>query len=117
MACRHFTAEEEAQIVQWANSDMSRGEIARRLEREPSSIWNCIARLRAQGIAIKAGSRHAPRPKGVGNAPWNLRIQPTQRRCLCCQKAFLSEGAHNRLCVTCRGKSVDCFSAPSRVMR
>lgn len=26
----------------------------------------------------------------------------TQRNCLCCRKAFMSEGPHNRMCDTCR---------------
>ena len=28
------------------------------------------------------------------------------RACLCCKKSFLTQGAHNRLCTTCRVKSV-----------
>jgi hypothetical protein len=28
----------------------------------------------------------------------------TTRPCLCCQKPFKSEGAHNRLCDPCRGR-------------
>ena len=27
-----------------------------------------------------------------------------QRPCMCCEKTFLSEGKHNRLCDTCRTK-------------
>jgi len=34
------------------------------------------------------------------------RLATTQRQCLCCGKPFASQGPHNRLCSTCRAKSV-----------
>lgn len=30
--------------------------------------------------------------------------QPTHRNCLKCDREFISEGPHNRLCLPCRGK-------------
>lgn len=36
-------------------------------------------------------------------------LEPKVKRarvCLCCNRTFNSEGAHNRLCTTCRAKSV-----------
>ena len=30
-----------------------------------------------------------------------------ERSCMCCKAVFTSEGAHNRLCATCRTKSND----------
>lgn len=38
-----------------------------------------------------------------------------QRACLCCGKAFLSEGAHNRLCDACRRLSGNPFDVPHAV--
>ena len=35
--------------------------------------------------------------------------QPRERACLCCGHRFMSEGAHNRLCTSCRHRSDDGF--------
>ncbi len=32
--------------------------------------------------------------------------QRVKRRCMCCGREFMSDGPHNRLCVTCRKKSL-----------
>ncbi len=34
------------------------------------------------------------------------RLATTQRACLCCGKPFASQGAHNRLCTSCRARRV-----------
>lgn len=33
-----------------------------------------------------------------------------ERKCLCCNRPFLSQGAHNRLCTPCRGKTVSPYA-------
>lgn len=48
---------------------------------------------------VKGGSKE-PRCAKV------LRLPTTPRACLCCGKSFASQGPHNRLCSTCRAKSV-----------
>lgn len=35
--------------------------------------------------------------------------QRRDRACMCCGREFLSEGAHNRLCSSCRNKSTSPF--------
>lgn len=39
--------------------------------------------------------------------------RPQTRKCMCCREEFFSEGIHNRLCQSCRGKS-DALGAPQR---
>lgn len=52
------------------------------------------ALMRAEKMAVdRARGRHKP------------------RACLCCGQRFLSEGAHNRMCPPCRGRSV-AFDGP-----
>lgn len=36
--------------------------------------------------------------------------RPGLRKCLCCGRDFMSEGAHNRLCLTCRQKDVSPYA-------
>ena len=36
-----------------------------------------------------------------------LKLLGTERPCMCCLNPFLSEGIHNRLCISCRNKSAD----------
>ena len=39
----------------------------------------------------------------------------TERACMCCGKAFQSEGAHNRLCGACRNRSSSPYDTPAIV--
>jgi len=113
---RPFTEAEDAQIVRWAELEVPRAEIARRLGRDSNSVFARIRRLLGRGVEIKAGSLHAPRPKQAATHAQRMK-KSSWRNCMCCQKRFLSEGAHNRMCTACRGKSTDCFSSPARVSR
>ena len=42
-----------------------------------------------------------------------LSRRPQTRKCMCCREEFFSEGIHNRLCQSCRGKG-DALGAPQR---
>lgn len=111
-----YTEAEDVQIVRWAELDVPRAEIARRLGREVNGVFKRIRLLMGRGMSIKASTPNAPRPKQA--ATYARRMQKSGwRDCMCCKKRFMSEGAHNRLCVTCRGKSTDCFSRPVRINR
>lgn len=50
------------------------------------------------------------RPKGVRAVCDDGLVVPEKRAsvrtCLCCRREFISQGFHNRLCTTCRAKSV-----------
>ena len=46
---------------------------------------------------------------------YTSRLKP--RACLCCQKEFLSEGAHNRLCNDCRQSDDDASYAVAPIRR
>lgn len=53
-------------------------------------------------IAIQTAlSRFDITKGGAGNQPKNL-SGPTQRKCMSCQKPFMSEGIHNRRCSNCK---------------
>ncbi len=53
--------------------------------------------------ARSARSTRPTRPTSV------LHRRTTTRACLRCGRRFKSEGAHNRLCAICRGRSVSPF--------
>lgn len=116
MAGRNFTEEEDALIVRWADEGMTRIEMAERLGRSESGVFWRIRRLLGTGVAVAPANPNAARPKGAAIAR-QLGKKSTWRNCMCCRKRFLSEGAHNRLCTSCRNISVDCFSAPAPVLR
>lgn len=72
-----------------------------------------VARLKKRGLNI---TQIAPM---IGMTPDGLRqwlyksagprlsasFRLSQRNCMCCREAFMSEGAHNRLCADCRRES------------
>lgn len=63
-----------------------------------------------------AGQPAAPRPAKADAPPLPRRQRGTTvRKCLCCQQPFNSEGPMNRLCGTCRTRSVGPYDAPAVV--
>lgn len=113
---RPFTEEEDALICRWAAQGMTRTEMAERLDRGNASVFRRIRRLLGMGVAVAPATSNVTRTKGAGIAR-RLGKKSSWRNCMCCRKRFPSEGAHNRLCTSCRNLSVDCFSAPAPVLR
>lgn len=107
---RHvFTPEDDAALLRLIAEGRTYREIGRELNRNPGSVGVRLARLRAiaSGV-VKAKPCHPPRPKPIAQGVSMPAVQ--QRPCLCCRRPFFSQGPHNRLCMTCRGKSISPFA-------
>ena len=48
---------------------------------------------------------------------WDAKHKRQNRPCMCCGKAFASEGIHNRLCGSCRHHSDSANASPYRIIR
>lgn len=54
----------------------------------------------------------------TGRVTRDSRAKSTLRPCLCCRQDFPSQGAHNRLCPSCRRQNDDTvFTTPAVVLR
>jgi hypothetical protein len=97
---RRFTPEEDACLVDLRRQGYTHQQIMLALGRARCSIQARLKILAAAGedITIQPYTRREPPPEFS-----QIR---TTRPCLCCNKLFPSEGPHNRLCGTCRTKSL-----------
>ncbi len=79
-----------------------------------SSIQKALYQLLAEG---RVERRVVTPAAGAAVVEWHARdpVSAVRRRdktvrpCLCCQRAFISDGAHNRLCAVCRRKRLTAF--------
>lgn len=76
--------------------------IAARMECAPSLISR-----KASEIGLKS------RKSSSALADRKPIIQTMARSCLCCERSFYSQGAHNRLCANCRQSSNLDYATPS----
>lgn len=84
------------------------------------NAWHDVLRLRAEGASLAEIAERTGVPKstlhkrlgGLRNGALKARCR---RACLCCGTAFLSEGAHNRLCHGCRKQSSNPYDLPATV--
>lgn len=102
---RGWSTREDQLLFTLLRSRMKHVEIAATLRRPPSSIASRIETLTHQGRMFHRDHLSPAAP----SAP-TLRKPRRQRLCMCCGKTFLSEGAHNRLCTTCRALSVSPYA-------
>jgi IS30 family transposase len=59
-----------------------------------------------QGMTKRQIARVLGRPESSVHTRAEIVNKSTQqRKCMCCEKSFSSEGPHNRLCTSCRNKS------------
>lgn len=77
-----FSEAEDMFLGQLLAQGLKPCQIARRMDRAESSVYR-----RIQFLGLGPGQQ-----------------QKTKRNCMCCQKEFLSDGPHNRLCTRCRSK-------------
>lgn len=64
--------------------------------REEGTYWGVFIGNAMQGKWVAKRSTAESFAKAINTA---------QRPCMCCRRLFLSEGAHNRLCYTCRRRA------------
>lgn len=87
MGCRHdaraWTPEEDAELAKYLKANIPKPQIARAMGRADSSIYRRVSLL-----------EKSTKP----------------RLCMCCRKAFNSEGPHHRLCGTCRTKNLSPYA-------
>ena len=74
---------------------MTLTELSRELQLSNSGLGRWFA---GQGLSLKWDA--------LQELEWQPPKQMKQRRCLCCNAAFISEGFGNRLCASCRQSSV-----------
>jgi len=53
-------------------------------------------------------ARMKQRPQRTSRTP----VKKVRRPCLKCRRQFLSEGAHNRICLSCKKTNNDCYNHP-----
>ncbi len=101
---RDWTTEEDARLLDLRCKELSMADIGKLLDRQPSSIKSRLDKLSDMGVEVpKLHGFMADRPrKKQGAAVPIKRVRP----CLCCGRQFNSDGPHNRLCGSCRLKSV-----------
>lgn len=61
----------------------------------------------ADGVSPCAAANRLSRPESSVYRrieSLSLKVKKQQRACLCCRRPFMSDGAHNRLCSSCRSK-------------
>ena len=80
---RAWTPQDRSRAIQWRNHGKPPEFIARRLGRSVEDIETLLDLTRRKAV------------EQSGN-------EKTQRKCLCCGKAFMSWGAGNRLCDPCK---------------
>jgi DNA-directed RNA polymerase specialized sigma24 family protein len=74
--------------------------IAQRMQRGGHSLT-----VIAEALGRSVGQVHRHLAQGRPAAAPAKKREKTLRSCLCCRRHFLSEGAHNRMCDTCRRRS------------
>ncbi len=79
-----WTPQERSRAIQWRNHGRTPAFIADRLGRATDEVAEFLA----------ANKRGAVKP-----------TQKTERKCLGCGRKFMSDGAHNRMCDSCRRNS------------
>lgn len=102
---RLWTPAEDERLLAMVAARKTHAQMAADLQRPASSIPSRLDTLhikRDQAQPGTRGVRHDTKQGGVG--------ERRPRNCLCCGKSFLSAHAGNRLCATCRGKSVSPFA-------
>lgn len=93
------TGLEEKQVRNRLDPFVARGEIICKRRRGGVKPIYLVPEHRRELVADKANEIDIAVP---------IRPRPVKtRRCLCCQREFRSEGAHNRLCEPCRRKAAD----------
>jgi len=100
---RPWTREDDAKLLDLRARGLTGARIAAELGRPDSSIFSRLDVL-----------RHRPsQPRPESYARINIKEggpgERKPRKCLCCGKTFPSAHAGNRLCGSCRGKSVSPF--------
>lgn len=84
--------------------------VAEKLGRSEFSVAQRYDRLKIKIDDRKAErelARLAPQPRFGKLKP---ATRPGLRKCLCCKRDFMSEGAHNRLCSRCRTRDVSPYA-------
>lgn len=67
------------------------------------------------GLSLSQINYRLGKAADEGATPPRRRKGSTERACMCCGKPFLSEGAHNRLCGSCRNRSSSPYDTPATV--
>lgn len=103
---RAFTAEDDATMREMFAAGASIGEVAKKLDRKPSSIAH-----RSQKLAMRDVK---PRPRPINFVPSSMSkpiasVKRTMRPCMKCGIAFASSGPGNRLCSLHRQADVSPF--------
>lgn len=80
-----WTPQERNRAIQWRNHGKTYGDIAKRLGRSLHSVVSLLE----------------------STARYKFRAVMSERKCLCCGTAFMSQGPHNRICQPCRYASRD----------
>src|SRR5690606_37801362 len=89
---REWTEDEETLLDVLATRGLAPARIALMLRRtKPTVIW----RMQQLGLVGKEGSESVKR------------IATALRICICCRREFRSEGAHHRICDSCKGSLDD----------
>ena len=89
---RTWSKEEEAAAQAMRVAGNTLAAIGEALDRSLTSVQSCLCRLEnRRNLKL--------RPKN-----------PATRPCMCCQKPFVSEGSHNRLCGDCRNKNISPYA-------
>lgn len=109
---RRTAAQTEALVIAMLScSPDTVSQLSRALSIDYSDVRALLDNLVARGLvkriaaAVGPGSGHAPRYALASYQGDKRRV----RRCLRCQREFMSAGAHNRLCEGCRRQSASPF--------
>lgn len=101
---RDWTTEEDARLNDLLGRGLSVVDIATLMDRAETSIYSRIKTL-AGKTAAELRRAGAEVPNLAHYQARKPRRATSTRKCMCCGRAFNSEGPHNRLCGICRGKS------------
>ena len=93
---RAWTPEEDSLLHKLRQEKLNNATIGKILDRPASSISSRFETLASHAAGVKRAILFTETPKSCSRT----------RPCLCCGKSFASDGPHNRLCSTCRTKSV-----------
>ena len=97
---RAWTPEQDSLLNKLIQEGLSYAKIGNILDRPASSIVSRIETLASHAAGVKRAVLFTETPKSCSRT----------RPCLCCGKSFTSDGPHNRLCNTCRTKSVSPYA-------